>query len=248
MPTPRAPKKQAVRSSTRRTLVTSELLDQATLLFAAKGYEATSLQDIANAVGVSRPALYHYVKSKDDLLGMLVEQVSQSLAEVLAELGQRADLSPTQKLRELTSLLVRQRAQHPAQFRTLDRAETVLPEPANSQHVEAKRRVLREFTAIIDSGVAAGEFFPIDSRTAALSLLGMCNWVAWWVKPDADIDAIVAVQSEFAERMLSRVKDGEPAGLPEVLRSIRTHLDWIEQRIAGDPGTEKRPRATRPKG
>lgn len=219
------------RSTTRRTLVTTELLDKATQLFASKGFDATTLQDIADAMGVSRPALYHYVRSKDDLLEMLVEQVSQHLADVLAELARRQDLSPTQKLRELTGLLVRQRAEHPAQFRILDQAETVLPEPAGTKHVEAKRRVLREMTAIIDEGIATGEFVAVPARTAALSLLGMCNWVAWWIKPTADVKPIVATLTEFAERMLARGTEGGPVEAADVLREIRTNLDWLEQQL-----------------
>ncbi|MEV6923695.1 TetR/AcrR family transcriptional regulator [Dactylosporangium sp. NPDC051485] len=219
------------RSTTRRTLVTTELLDQATQLFAAKGYESTSLQDIADAMCISRPALYHYVRSKDDLLAMLVEQVSQNLADVLADLAARADLSPTQKLRELTGLLVRQRVQHPAQFRILDQSEKLLPEPADTKHVEAKRRVLREMTAIIDAGVATGEFIPVPARTAALSLLGMCNWVAWWIKPGAEVEPIVATLTGFAQRMLASTADGRPATPADALREIRTNLDWLEQRM-----------------
>lgn len=220
-----------VRSSTRRTLVTTELLDQATQLFAQKGYEATSLQDIASAMGVSRPALYHYVRSKEALLEMLVEQVSQGLADVLAELAGREDLTPTQKLRELTGLLVRQRAQHPAQFRILDQAENVLPEAAGARHIEAKRRILREMTAIIESGIASGEFLAVPARTAALSVLGMCNWVAWWIKPHAAVDPIVTTLTEFAERMLAYSPGRQPTTPTDAVHEIRTNLDWLEQHL-----------------
>jgi AcrR family transcriptional regulator len=222
--------RKPVRSTTRRTLVTTELLDQATQLFAQKGYDATSLQDIADAMGVSRPALYHYVRSKEALLEMLVEQVSQGLADVLAELAGREDLTPTQKLRELTGLLVRQRAQHPAQFRILDQSENVLPETASTRHVEAKRRVLREMTSIVEAGIASGEFLPVPPRTAALSVLGMCNWVAWWIKPDAAVDPIVTTLTEFAERMLVH-PGGRPTTPADVVRDIRTNLDWLEQHL-----------------
>lgn len=223
---------RAARSTARRSLVTTELLDQATQLFASKGFDATTLQDIADVMGISRPALYHYVRSKDDLLEMLVEQVSQRLADVLAELARRRDLTPRQKLRELTGLLVRQRAEHPAQFRILDQAENVLPEPAGTKHIEAKRRVLREMTAIIEQGIETGEFAPVPSRTAALSLLGMCNWVAWWIKSTADVESIVQTLTEFADRMLTRGGDGGPRTNPaEVVREIRANLDWLEQHL-----------------
>ena len=225
-PAPKVP-----RSSTRRTLVTTELLDQATQIFASKGYEATSLQDIADAMGISRPALYHYVSSKEDLLGMLVDQVSHGLADELTELAQREDLTAAQKLRELTGLLVLQRVLHPAQFRVLDQSEAVLPEPAASKHWEAKRTVLRQLITIIDSGIRSGEFHSVDSRIAAFSVLGMCNWVAWWAKSNEDVDAIVAAITDFTARMLTDTGHRPAAGPSDVLRDIRRNLDWLERQF-----------------
>ena len=219
------------RSALSRTLVTSELLDKATAIFAEKGYETTTLQDIANALGVSRSALYHYVSSKEDLLTMLVEQVSQGLAEVLEELARRQDLSARHKLANVVSLLVRQRAEHPDQFRILDRSETVLPEPARSQHLAARRKVLRELVNVIAAGTEAGEFRRVDPRTTALSVLGMCNWVAWWFRPGSDVEPVVTTVTDLAAAMLAA--DGEPARNAEASQTIdeiRALLDRLDRR------------------
>ncbi|MDF0531212.1 TetR/AcrR family transcriptional regulator [Tsukamurella sp. 8F] len=215
----------------RRELVIGDVLDSATDLFAVKGYDATSLQDIADAVGVSRPALYHYISSKEDLLVMLVERVSQALADVIAELSARADLQPSEKLTILTEQLVRQRAEHPSQFRILDRSEMMLPKEAGEDHAAARRRVLREVVSIIEEGIKAGQFSPVDPRTAALSLLGMCNWVAWWAKPadGVEVQAIVDTISGLAQRMLRVPEtDGAVAGPAGLLAEIRTRLDRLE--------------------
>lgn len=220
-------------NSRRRELVVNEVLDAATNLFAVKGYAATSLQDIAGAVGVSRPALYHYVSSKEDLLVMLVEGVSQSLAEVLEELNARLDLTPPEKLSVVTDQLVRQRVQHPGRFRILDRSETVLPEPARTDHAAAKRRVLRTVVAIIEEGIRAGQFAPTDPRTAALGLLGMCNWVAWWVHPEdaTRVESIVSTIDALAMRMLSLPAQDTADGAPGLLNEIRERLDRLEPLI-----------------
>jgi len=219
------------RSALSRTLVTSELLDKATAIFAQKGYESTTLQDIANALGVSRSALYHYVSSKEDLLTMLVEQVSHPLAEVLEELARRQDLSARRKLANVVSLMVRQRAEHPDQFRILDRSETVLPEPARSQHLAARRKVLRELVNVIAAGTEAGEFRRVDPRTTALSVLGMCNWVAWWFRPGSDVEPVVSTVTDLAAAMLAA--DGEPARNAETSQAIdeiRALLDRLDRR------------------
>ena len=218
---------KTTRSGLSRQLVTSELLDKATELFAQQGYESTSLLDIAQALGISRPALYNYVSSKEDLLAMLVEQVSGAVGEVLENLSARDDLSPTEKLRDVVALLVRQRAEHPDQFRILDRSETVLPEPLGTQHREGKRKVLRGVIAMIQAGIDAQEFRPVDARTAALSLLGMCNWVAWWFSRGSDVDAVVATVTDLATAML--VDDGARPDrrTAEAADQIRQLLDQI---------------------
>jgi len=221
--------KGSSRSGLSRQLVTSELLDASTRLFAEKGYESTTLQDIAKALGMSRPALYHYVSSKDELLAMLVEQVSQGFAEVLRQLTERADLSPTEKLDNVVEITVRQRAQHPDQFRILDQSEQVLPEPVRTNHRDAKRKVLREVITVIEAGIAAGEFRAVDPRTTALSLLGMCNWVAWWFPRSGAVEPVVATVSDLARAMLigPATTANQPA-TTKVVGEIRALLDRLD--------------------
>ncbi|MFB9766655.1 TetR/AcrR family transcriptional regulator [Nocardioides kongjuensis] len=221
-----APKE--ARSALSRQLVTSELLDKATALFAEKGYESTTLLDIAKALGISRPGLYNYVSSKEELLTMLVEQVSRGMADVLEQLRARTDLSPTEKLRDVVALLVRQRTEHPDQFRILDRSETVLPEPVRSEHVEAKRKILREIMAVIEAGIERGEFRRVDPRTTALSLLGMCNWVAWWFSRGSDVEATVATVTDLAQSMLAQPNPvTPPSETAQAVEEIRVLLDRI---------------------
>ena len=68
-------------------------------------------------------------------------------------------------------------------FRLLDRTEAALPDEVAALHLEARREVLAEMRTIIEEGVSRGEFRPRDERLAALSVIGMCNWVAWWFHP-----------------------------------------------------------------
>jgi AcrR family transcriptional regulator len=224
------------RSSARRSLVTREMLDHATRLFASQGYESTTLQNVADALGVSRSALYHYVSSKEDLLAMLVERMSRGLADSLATLHARTDLSAEGKLRELAESLVRQRATSPDQFRVLDQVEPVLPEPVRSQHRQARRDVLSELTGVIDDGITAGEFKPLDGRIAALSVLGMCNWVAWWYRPDHDIEPVTRQISQSVVDMLV-AGDGtreRTDSARSALAQARSSLDALERLLPGD--------------
>jgi AcrR family transcriptional regulator len=221
------------RSTARRELVMNDLLEKATTLFDEHGYEATSLQDIAEAVGISRPALYHYVSSKEDLLTALVDKVSRGLADSLSALRRRTDLSPAAKLTELTALLVRERAAAPSQFRILDRSEPMLPDPVRAVHLQARRDVLAELVAVIEEGIDRGEFKPLDPRTAALGILGMCNWVAWWFRPGSghDVQPVVRQLSQSALDMLapSVPRRAAPDSPAAALQRVRAELDSLEQ-------------------
>jgi AcrR family transcriptional regulator len=210
----------------------SQLLDTATELFARKGYESTSLEDIAVAMGISRSALYHYVSSKATLLELLVKRVTSSLADVLENLAAREDLSPGEKLATVVALLVRQRADHPDQFRILDRSETVLPEEVGAQHLEAKRAIVRDLAAVIEQGVRTGEFRQVDPRTAALSVLGMCNWVAWWFHPGDDVDAVVQAVTGHAQAMLiADHAGGNQAEIARVVDEVKTLVDYLHKQV-----------------
>ncbi|MFD4768208.1 TetR/AcrR family transcriptional regulator [Streptomyces niveus] len=228
----------ARRSTARRDLVTRDLLEKATRLFAEKGYENTTLQDIAAAVGVSRTALYHYVTSKEELLAMLVEQMSLGLADTLAALGERTELTAEGKLRALTDTLVRQRARSPHQFRVHDQTESVLSEPLRSRHRQARRDVLAALAGVIEEGVDKGEFKPLDPRIAAFGVLGMCNWVAWWYHPgpDFDIDAVARQLSQSAVDMVAAVDAprGRADSAKSALAAARSGLDALERLLPGE--------------
>lgn len=203
---------EAARSSSKRTaprrkLLMSEILQQAMRLFAERGYDGTTLQDVADAVGLSRPNLYNYVRSKEELLVAMVEATSQGAANTVRAVRERADLAPSDKLRTLVRTLVLQRAEQPDLFRTLDRSEQALPPEIAERHLAARRAVLQELTAVLDEGVTAGRFRPSDTRVSALSIIGMCNWVAWWFHPSATHPA-EPVAEEIADNAIAMVVQG----------------------------------------
>ena len=100
-------------TTARRELVENEIYEHAIRLFAERGFAGTSLQDIADALGITRPALYYYVKSKDELLAKLAADVAGGSAAQMTELAARPDLDAVGKLRDIARLTVVRQA-HPA--------------------------------------------------------------------------------------------------------------------------------------
>jgi AcrR family transcriptional regulator len=175
--------KPAGATTARRELVENEIYEHAIRLFAERGFAGTSLQDIADALGITRPALYYYVKSKDELLAKLAADVAGGSAAQITELAARPDLDAVGKLREIARLTVIRQATQPERFRLVIRSEAELPAELSDAYDASRRAVLETITGVIEEGIRAGRFRPVDARVAALAVIGMCNWVAWWFRP-----------------------------------------------------------------
>jgi AcrR family transcriptional regulator len=160
----------------------SELLDRAVELAAERGFAGMSLKDLADGVGISRPAIYHYFRTKDELLAELVAEVTVPSAVIFDRIEQRSDLDPLERIREVVRNMVLTVANRPLHFRMMDRSEANLSAKTFSAYYDAKRRVLAGMTALIEAAMAAGQIRSVDPKIASFAVIGMCNWCAWWYR------------------------------------------------------------------
>lgn len=228
----------------RRELVEAQIYEQATRLFAERGFAGTSLQDIADAMGMTRPSLYYYVKNKDELLARLVTEITEAPAAATEEIAGR-ELDAVTKLRELVRLIAGQQARHAARFQLVIRSESELPDDLAGAHQAAKRRVLDGFTRVVDQGIRSGEFRPRPVRTTALALIGMCNWVAWWFRPggvqspeevgEQMAEMAVAMVAQAPDRLPDTPRPDDPAA---ALSLLRQDLDYLERIITTSPSKD----------
>lgn len=160
-----------------------EVYAAALRLFTEKGYHATSMQDIAAAVGLYKGSLYHYIGSKEDLLMRVFERAMGSLLIEVERIVADTSLSADQQLRLVLAAHVAAVAEsrealtvYLYEFRAL--AGEAL------DVVRAQRQRYRELVeAVVERGVRLGEFAASDVEVATLGVLGMCNWVAQWYRP-----------------------------------------------------------------
>ncbi|MEZ0366067.1 TetR/AcrR family transcriptional regulator [Mycobacterium sp. pUA109] len=167
-------------SSMRKELVENQMYETAAKLFARRGFAGTSLQDIADEMGITRPALYYYVKSKDELLTKLVTEITEGNTAQVLDVATDPNLGPAEKLSRIAYVMAHNRALQPTRFLLLARSEAELPDGLADIHEKTKRTMLRNLIAVITQGIEAGQFRPVNPRSAALAVIGMCNWVAWW--------------------------------------------------------------------
>jgi AcrR family transcriptional regulator len=215
----------------RRDLLAAEVLDKAASLFASRGFAATSLKDVADAVGLQRSSIYYYYPNKDALLKELIQGVTLPVARIFREV-EAETLSPLAKVREVVRRLVLWVADPRTHFRLMDRSEAELPEAIGKVHKEAKRQVLRKMIALIEAAVLAGEARATDPRVSALSIIGMAMWTAWWFRPNQD-RSLADVADEIADSAAAVVQRAAPAKqiatVGELTSEIRKNLALIDR-------------------
>jgi AcrR family transcriptional regulator len=193
-------------SRTRYELVENELLARAADLFAERGYNGTSLQDIADTMGMTRPAIYHYFENKDALLIALVDGVTEGREALLRSIRRNPDLTPEEKLQQAMHQMALQVAEYSPRFRLLILSASDLPKHIAMQNDRARSEVTEHLMAIISEGIKAGALYDLNARLASYAILGMCNSIAWWFKPDGDMtpSAVADLVTELTLRSLKR--------------------------------------------
>lgn len=197
-------------SGARRESLENAIFEQAARLFAERGYAGTTPQDIADAVGLSRQNLYYYVKSKEEILAKLVSEMTIRSVESVEEIANEQG-TPPDRVRNFTRSWVLDRAANRTRFRMLDRSESVLPPELSEQFLRGRRAALSALIGVISEGIAGGWFRDIDPRVAALQIIGMCNWVAWWYEPGHEPE-IVSVAEQMADSAVVMISRADRAG------------------------------------
>ncbi len=167
-----------------------ELLSAAAALFARKGYRASTLDDLADVLGVAKPTIYQYVRGKEALL----LEVFETLLDIVeARLGPiaRARQAPDEKLRRMVYAYIQIMAEQPDMATMWMREEASFSEKNLLHILRRNRKLERIFEAVVEEGQAAGLFRPIMPRLIVLGLFGMCSFVAYWARlAKIDVDEI----------------------------------------------------------
>ena len=161
------------------------ILSRAAQLFAQRGYSATSMNEVAEACGMSKPALYHYYKDKYTLLVQAAEEHMARLEALVKEV-QAQRLPPEERLRMLIERFVEEYANAQDSHRVLTEDVKFLEEEDRERVLAAQRRVVAAFSRTV------GELRPELKRAAldkplTMLLFGMINWMFTWLKPEGPL-------------------------------------------------------------
>lgn len=153
-------------------------------LFKEKGYHATSMRDIAEAVGINKGSLYSYIKSKEDLLIPVFEQAQGVLLRQIEEITADTAATPTERLKRAIHAHVTAVAENLDVLTVYLSEWRQLATESLATNRSQRERYATLFHQILRDGIAAGEFRAMDTRIAMLGMIGMCNYLFRWYRPD----------------------------------------------------------------
>jgi AcrR family transcriptional regulator len=180
-----------------------EVYAAALRLFREKGYHATSMQDIAAAVGLYKGSLYHYIGAKEDLLVQVFERGMGNLVAEVEGIAADTSLLPSAQVRLIIEVHVAAVAANLDALTVFFHEWRALAGESLTNVRAQRERYTHLVTEIVSRGVRLGEFEAQDVRIATLGLLGMCNWVCQWYRPGGRLGA-----HEIADHFAALVLDG----------------------------------------
>lgn len=165
-----------------------EILRTAARLFQEQGYHATSMNDVAAALKLSKGGLYHHFQSKDEILFQIMNHAMDITEERVINPA-RSIRDPEERLRNLIRLHI------DVVLSVRDREITVmlhenhpLP-PVLRKRINARKKDYIHFVEGVIADVQRVKHSKpvVDPKAAAFALLGMVNWIYQWYKPDGSL-------------------------------------------------------------
>lgn len=195
-----------------------QILARAAELFARRGYPATSMNEVAEACGLSKPTLYHYFRDKYALLVDIAEGHVLRLLAVVQEV-EAARLAPQARLRELIQRFVTEYAEAQNAHRVLTEDVRFLQEPDQQRVLDMERAVVASFAktlAELRPDLANAEI----TKALSMLLFGMINWMFTWLRPGGTLtydDMAPIVADLFFGGLPAVQAPGGAAGAPATL-------------------------------
>jgi len=171
--------------ATRRELKRQAVLHAAAQLFNERGFHGTSLDDIAQRLSVTKPTLYYYVRSKDEILMECVRTALEMMRDEIARVRQAGG-------RPLDQLATCMRVYAHIVLQDFGRCvirigEDPLPAPRRKELRRLKAGIDHEFRRLIEDCIEEGSVAPCNAKLAAFMLAGALSWIGRWYRADGEL-------------------------------------------------------------
>lgn len=184
-------------------LPTGEKIIQASLrLFAKKGFEATSIRDIAHEANVNSSTLYYYINNKEDFLTSIMKSGLERLTfygeDIIASLK-----SPEERIASLVQLHVMAHGVNRLSALVTDTEFRALHGNNKEMVRELRKKYEKLWREVIKEGINKGVFLNVkDEKITTFAILEMCTGVVHWYVPNGRL-SLLEISRNFADMVLN---------------------------------------------
>ncbi|WP_185154047.1 TetR/AcrR family transcriptional regulator [Fulvivirga sp. M361] len=179
-----------------------QVIRKAAELFREHGYSATSMRDLANALGIEAASLYSHIKSKEEILQHLCFGMAALFRQSINEV-EDADISFSHKLRLGIRGHIKVMAKDLTASAVFMNEHRHLSQPHLRDFLLLRINYINRFKKIIDGGIMSGEFRKMDTKLAVMTLFSSLNWMPHWYDPSGIINP-----SELGDQLADMLIDG----------------------------------------
>jgi AcrR family transcriptional regulator len=183
-----------------------EVLQSAANIFFAKGYHATSVEDVAHDVGMLKGSLYYYIKSKDDLLfRLLLAGIEDSDSYIARQIDPEGD--PVEQLERAIRAQIDYIIENRVQFGLFLHEFDSLSGKRQHKLISVMSRYNARFVGLVRRAQEQGKLIQGEPWIIVNGILGMCNWLYRWYDPDQGSDS-EQIKNVFMRMIFEGIRKG----------------------------------------
>ncbi len=185
---------------------------EAAALFREKGFNGTSMAELADEVGITKSSLYHHFPSKQALLSEIIELTVNRVTPLVQEVAE-SEFPIRERLRRAVALHTVEAIRDQDAVACFIEEGRYLAPDYMAAHVAKRDRYEHVFRLMFEEGIASDEFVDQDAGLAVKAILGMSNSVVRWYQPGGDHtpEEIASEFAQFAVRGAATTRKVSPA-------------------------------------
>ena len=168
----------------------TEIVNIAATLFKEKGYSAVTMRDIAQAMNIKAASLYNHIKSKHEILVLIIIAIAEEYTHTITEIVDSDDTA-VQKLEKVIQLHIDITVRNPEALASLNNEWMHLPKTELAYFLQMREEYEEKFRSIIKSGIASGEIKNCNPEVIIFSMLSTLRTLYLWYGKKKDFNASV---------------------------------------------------------
>ncbi|KIY23868.1 MULTISPECIES: TetR/AcrR family transcriptional regulator [Mesobacillus] len=155
------------------------IIDEAAALFFEKGYKNTSLETVAKQLEITRPAIYHYFKNKEEIITAIIREVLKKVT-AYSEKVLNQNIKPSEKFEQMVIQHLLLILKNKIFVGIFFEEQKSLPEQATKETIKLIDEYYKTCTDLYKKAMEGGCFIQTDPSIAVQTILGACSWSYKW--------------------------------------------------------------------